>query len=290
MPVFRFHLLTINHEMVEGGFTVTVTTNTPCHLYLRYSNVFPRIHRKSTVRRGLVMGWDARYCFTVYQHLEQNEEGDTSSHTFTWPGWVNCNTRYFYFWGTKGATEMVSDSPIFWLHYLWTALPEPDLLQHYFNSRTSAQTLQGNRIVAQTFTPLVGQQITKCSVFLAYYIHADTPTTATMLAEIRNTIDGWPTGSLIGQATFDVHEQPAPLTYYWIDFAIAAPGLLADTLYALTLRRLPQGDYWPLIFWGAARNNPYDRGACFASANWGVAWSGCPQEQDLFFKTYGYPA
>jgi len=127
MPVLRFHLLTIDHEMVEGGFTVTITTNAACHLYLRYSGVFPRIHRKSVARRGLVMGWDARYCFVAYQHLEQDEAGDTFTHTFTWPGWENCNTRYFYFWGTMGGQDMVSDTPIFWLHYLWIPPPEPTI-------------------------------------------------------------------------------------------------------------------------------------------------------------------
>lgn len=125
MPVLRFHLLTITHEMWDGGFTVTITTNAACHLYLRYSDVFPRIHRKSVLRRGLVMGWDARYCFVAYHHIEQNEENDTFTHTFTWPGWQNCETRYFYFWGTMGGQDMVSDTPIFWLHYLVTPPAEP---------------------------------------------------------------------------------------------------------------------------------------------------------------------
>lgn len=123
MPVLRFHLLTINHYIWEGGFTVIITTNAACHLYLRYSDIFPRIHRKPVERRGLVMGWDARYCFTVYQHIEQNEAGDTWTHTYTWPGWEDCHTRYFYFWGTMGGQDMVSETPIFWLHYLWVLPP-----------------------------------------------------------------------------------------------------------------------------------------------------------------------
>ena len=124
MPVLRFHLLNLYYSQVEGGFIVTVTTNAACHLYLRYSDNFPHIHRKGIPRRGLVMGWDARYCFTAYHHIEQNEESDTFTHTFTWPGWKDCNTRYFYFWGTMGGQDMVSDTPIFWLHYLWGAPPE----------------------------------------------------------------------------------------------------------------------------------------------------------------------
>lgn len=123
MPVLRFHLLTIEHEITVDGFIVTVTTNAACHLYLRYSDVPPRIHPKSVDRRGLSMGWDVRFCFVSYQDLEQDEPGDTFTHTFTWPGWVVCTTHYFYFWGTMGGQAMVSDSPIFSLHYLWECPP-----------------------------------------------------------------------------------------------------------------------------------------------------------------------
>jgi len=123
MPVLRFHLLDLYYSQIEGGFTVTVTTNAACHLYLRYSDVFPHIHRKGVLRRGLVMGWDARYCFVAYHHIEQNEADDTFTHTFTWPGWSNCEKRYFYFWGTMGGQDMVSDTPIFWLHYFEEELP-----------------------------------------------------------------------------------------------------------------------------------------------------------------------
>jgi len=122
-PVFPWHMLTIDHEMTADGFIITITTNRACHCYLRYSKVYPRIHRKSVLRRGVVFGWDARFCFVSYQHLEQDEEGDTYIHTFTWPGWENCHTRYFYFFATVGGFPGVSDSPIFWLHYLWIAPP-----------------------------------------------------------------------------------------------------------------------------------------------------------------------
>jgi len=122
-PQFPWHMLTIDHEMTATGFIVTVTSNRACHMYLRYSRIYPRIHRKSTLRRGVVFGWDARFCFVSYQHLEQDEEGDTITHTFTWPGWENCNTRYFYFFATVGGFPGVSDSPIFWMHYLWVAPP-----------------------------------------------------------------------------------------------------------------------------------------------------------------------
>jgi len=118
-------MLTIDHEITADGFIVTITTNRACHCYLRYSKVYPRIHRKGVLRRGVVFGWDARFCFVSYQHIEQNEEGDTITHTFTWPGWENCSTRYFYFFATVGGFPGVSDSPIFWMHYLLEVGPPP---------------------------------------------------------------------------------------------------------------------------------------------------------------------
>lgn len=143
MGILRFHLLTITHEQVNGSVTVTITTNAACHLYLRYSNIFPRIHRKSVVRRGLVMDWDARFCFTVYQHLEQDEDGDTFTHTFTWPGWENCHTRYFYFWGTMGGQDMVSDTPIFWIHYLRLVAPPPEQTIFYSDPDPEVTSVDG---------------------------------------------------------------------------------------------------------------------------------------------------
>ncbi|MBA7682657.1 hypothetical protein ES703_91009 [subsurface metagenome] len=65
------------------------------------------------------MAWeDARFCFVAYQDLEQNEPGDTFTHTFTWLGWLHCETRYFYFWATWMGERMISTSPIFYKHYV----------------------------------------------------------------------------------------------------------------------------------------------------------------------------
>lgn len=122
-PQFPWHLLTINHVLWFGGFTVITTSNRPCHMYLRYSKFYPHIHRKPVFRRGVAFGWDVRICFVSYQHIEQNEEGDTLTHTFTWPGWENCFTSYFYFYASVNNYDGVSDSPYFWMHYWWDAPP-----------------------------------------------------------------------------------------------------------------------------------------------------------------------
>ncbi len=61
--------------------------------------------------------YDARFCFVVYEDIEQEEAGDTFTHTFIWRGWEECQTRYFYFWATSEGEKMLSTSPIFSKHF-----------------------------------------------------------------------------------------------------------------------------------------------------------------------------
>jgi len=63
------------------------------------------------------MSWDARFCFVAFEDLEQEEDGDTLTHTFIWTGWEICQTRYFYFWAQSMGEAMKSTSCIFSKHY-----------------------------------------------------------------------------------------------------------------------------------------------------------------------------
>ncbi|GAI08749.1 unnamed protein product, partial [marine sediment metagenome] len=60
----------------------------------------------------------ARFCFVVFEDLEQDEAGDTLTHTFTWHGWETCQVRWFYFWATSEGEKMKSTSPIFSKHFV----------------------------------------------------------------------------------------------------------------------------------------------------------------------------
>ncbi len=212
-----WHMLTINHEMVAGGFMVTITSNAASHLYLRYSSVFPRIHRKTTQSRGLAMGWDARFCFTVYQHIEQDEAGDTYTHTFTWPGWVNCNTRYFYFIGTTGGLDSPSESPIFWMHYLWEAPPygPPETVKFYPDAHPETTSVDGwatREVPELTWAEIhdgVGTHSGDTVVIEWAYIHSSL--TSNLWLSIKRTAILFdtsiiPEGSLYDEATFHIKE------------------------------------------------------------------------------------
>jgi len=69
------------------------------------------------IRRGISLPYATRWCFVNFEENEQEEIGDTLIHTFIKPNWPICETRYFYFLGTKQAEEQPSASPIFKHHH-----------------------------------------------------------------------------------------------------------------------------------------------------------------------------
>ena len=123
MPLLYWALEDIQQTQIEGGFTVVTKTDVACHQWLRHTLMPPQKHAKPVERRGLLVSWDARFCFVAFTDLEQNEPGDTYTHTFTWAGWVDCMTRYFYFWATSMGEKMKSTSCIFSKHFTYVPLP-----------------------------------------------------------------------------------------------------------------------------------------------------------------------
>ena len=117
MVAGKWSLLSYDYTQIEGGFTVVISTNTYCHLWLYWTVVQPWVHRKTRIFRGLGMPYAAYWCFQGWNKIEQTEPGDTLVHTFTWTGWHYCDVRYFCFHGTMSGIESKSDSPIFSLHY-----------------------------------------------------------------------------------------------------------------------------------------------------------------------------
>ncbi len=101
---------------VPEDFTIIVTTDIPVHLFMRWTNVEPLKHPLERFRRGIRLMDDTRYCFVAWEENEQIEPGDTLIHTFIKPNWQICETRWFYFIGTKQAEESPSASPIFYFH------------------------------------------------------------------------------------------------------------------------------------------------------------------------------
>lgn len=112
----RWALLTIAYTPALTTVMVTTTTDVPCHLWARWSENEPQFHPLTMVIRGITVPWSLRTCFTAYQDLEQNEAGDTISHSFTWNPWAFCITRWFYFYGQIAGLKSPSTSGIFRYH------------------------------------------------------------------------------------------------------------------------------------------------------------------------------
>lgn len=98
------------------GVRITAVTDVPCHLYCRLSSKQPWIHKKPSLRRGVQIAEDVRFCFTVYEDNEQFEAGDTYTHTWWKTAWPACTTQHLYLWGAVGGEVSVSTSPLFKYH------------------------------------------------------------------------------------------------------------------------------------------------------------------------------
>jgi len=114
--IYHFAVTDIQYLVCGPGVTVVITTDTPCHLHMRWTNQLPLVHLDPYIRRGAAVGTRPRFCFDLYHDNEQFETGDSITHTFIKPGWSCCETRYFYFWGCKFGYLMPSESCIFEYH------------------------------------------------------------------------------------------------------------------------------------------------------------------------------
>lgn len=106
----------IASQLTPTGYTIVVTTDIPVHLWMRWTKTEPLKHPSEEFRRGILLMSGIRWCFVAFHENEQEEPGDTYIHTFIKPNWPVCETRWFYFLGTKQAEETPSASPIFHLH------------------------------------------------------------------------------------------------------------------------------------------------------------------------------
>lgn len=122
--LLHFAVLTIAYANSADGVIITVTTNNPCHLWLRISDRFPQKHLHAAESRGAQVQTYIDQCFVAYTDIEQQELGDTLVHTFDVAPWATCNTKWFYFWGTVNGQLSPSASPIF-VYHKKTQTPAP---------------------------------------------------------------------------------------------------------------------------------------------------------------------
>ena len=170
-PLSRlWQLLTIAYTATTTAVTIVTTTDVACHLFMRWSLIIPKIHSKTVFRRGLPWSTDKYYCFDAYTDNEQEEAGDTTTHTFIKTPWPFCETRYFYFFGTRSGQASPSESCVFTYHNASPAPPPP------VETSDTCQTMSGtyhpcqwHSAPSQTFTPDHDYKVTRISLILSRY-------------------------------------------------------------------------------------------------------------------------
>jgi len=115
-PLLNWALVDLHYCQTPFQIKVTSYTDLPCHLWLRWSTHQPRRHPAPVTTRGITLMTDIRFCFTVFEDLEQEEGMDTLVHTFYLPVWPVCTTFWYYFYGTVVTVTSPSTSAIFKSH------------------------------------------------------------------------------------------------------------------------------------------------------------------------------
>lgn len=87
-PPSKWACLNLVATCLADGYSFLATTNKPVHLWLRLTDHPTRKHLSSELVRGETKMTDLKFCFTVYDDIEQEEAGDTLEHTFIVRGWL----------------------------------------------------------------------------------------------------------------------------------------------------------------------------------------------------------
>ncbi len=117
MTLPHFSIRDVQYSIQLTGYIIVVTTDVPCHLWMRWTLENPRRHFDPVIKRGASFPVKVRFCVVEYRDNEQAEAGDTLTHTFIKLNWPECQTRYFYFFGNVAGVWSPSESPLFEKHF-----------------------------------------------------------------------------------------------------------------------------------------------------------------------------
>lgn len=265
---------------IPDGVKLVVTTDIPSHLFMRWSYKPPWSHASVARRRGLAMHTDRYFCFTVYHDNEQEEAGDTLTHTFLKVPWAICECRYFYFWGKVGDTVCVSDSPCFQLH-----LPAPDIPVKPDTQSDDCQLLHdsdnglcaGWNAHSQTFAPDHSYYATGLSLLLMQYSLWNK---GPLIVKLElDEVPPW-SAYILWSRTLNSIDLPLKGEYRWTSFILPNIPLSKGSTYRITVHTTPgwknwiNGEWVPgepqaAVNWRAQTvTNPYPRGAAWYGVNY----------------------
>jgi len=265
------------------GYKVTFVTDNLCHLFMRWTLIPPQQHIIPRYRRGVWLFDDKRFCFVAYHENEQLEAGDTYVHTFIKNGWPVCQTRWFYFVGTKQAEQQPSTSPIFTKHRYYVPPPAPtsDCQPDHEHNWGFCQNWNAG---SQTFTPDHSYTLRRISVMLNQFVTARRGPYVLKLT----IVDGSPfEEELLWAEVGQSEELPLPGVAEWVHFDDVSVDVAEGVTYRIVVHTIPGWLFWngtewesweigAAMRWWYAEETPYDRGWAWYGANFrdeaGIWW------------------
>ena len=273
--ILNWASLGLEYENIEDGYMLIFTTDNPCHLHMRWTLVEPQMHIIPRYRRGVFLFDDKRFCFVAYHENEQQEPVDTLVHTFIKTNWPVCQTRWFYFIGTKNGEQSPSTSPIFWKHRYEAPLPEPT------SDCQSLHDYEGGfcqywNASSQTFTPDHAYTLKMIKLMLHQF---ETVRRGPYVLKLT-IVDGSPFEEEVLWS--DVRQSellPLPGEAEWVWFGPVNIDVLQGVTYRIVVHTLPgwlfwNGEEWvsweegaAIRWWAKVNINPYPRGSYYYGAN-----------------------
>lgn len=209
----------------EAGERITVWTDVPCHLWMRWSLLKPWVHRVGRIRRGLPTLGDYYFCFDVYQDNEQEGPGDAIVHTFLKEPWPYCEKRWFYFHGTIDGKPSPSTSPVFSKHPVAPPAPPPPVLKcacelgRMFDTGIAYNCWSGQPFIFPN--PITVRQLDILGS------RGREPGNPTMFLRLYKAAEsGFPDGPVLWETTFEQEFFPYYHNWDWRTFSI--PGFHFD--------------------------------------------------------------
>lgn len=277
--VNHWALLTYTAIAITGGFKIVVTTDVECRLYMRWTTFIPQKHLIPVMRRGIAIHDTPRICFVSYHQNDQQEPGQSLTHTFIKLNWPICQTRWFYFIGTILGVQSPSTSGIFELHRY--RLPDCQLLM---NGNPLAG--QGWAASSQTFQPEAKYTAKSLWLPLNKY-RTDLKGHFKVLIEADH-FPCWE-APVFWQITWHTNDIPDPGSQEGVTFDLENLTLYKEILYRITVHTIPPWYWWNghaweqrdnlavLKWWWYAPGDPYPRGMAFWGCDYEThhsGWSG----------------
>lgn len=227
-----WYLKSIKQERTGTGEKFTLVTDRPCHLWMRWTLIEPRIHRVPITRRGLTTMNDLYFCFDAYTDNEQQEEGDTLIHTFIKEPWPYCEKRWFYFHGEINGTPSPSTTAIFHKHP-----PRPKYLYelHCYPITLGADVACWYKgyYIASNFKPSTPFLVGKLGAFVC--LNNIREATHPIMLSIREaTSQGYPSENDLTSGYIDMRETPSG-QYDWRETIVSPYQPKAGQRYAFVV-------------------------------------------------------